>query len=224
MEAYHYNGGGSGDFSLSVQVPNNDNTVNYWQTYEVHTITTNLTSQPEILSFVSQGVSTGTYMLKILEVDPISLVATVNQNVSGIPWNANSSTFCSSIGQMTGFSGYSILCSLAMSNADGPTTNITIARIFNYTVTINGYRSDADRAHQMKATYTATGGSFTNSTLQSHSPVMNGTFSLTLNGTSINIFNSTTSDYSNPNIPYNVDIYTLANAFRALPGLQWVEV
>lgn len=38
MEVYHVNNGGTGRFSLSVEVPNNDTTVERWQTYEVHTI------------------------------------------------------------------------------------------------------------------------------------------------------------------------------------------
>ena len=39
MEAYHMNYWGPGRFSLSVEVPNTDTTINRYQTYEVHTVT-----------------------------------------------------------------------------------------------------------------------------------------------------------------------------------------
>ncbi len=40
MEVYNINYGGSGRFSLSVEVPNTDTNVHKYQTYEAHTITT----------------------------------------------------------------------------------------------------------------------------------------------------------------------------------------
>jgi len=46
MEAYHINNGGAGRFSLSVEVPNSDETVERWQTYEVHTLSTSIVQDP----------------------------------------------------------------------------------------------------------------------------------------------------------------------------------
>jgi hypothetical protein len=53
---------------------------------------------------------------------------------------------------------------------------------------------------------------------------MSGTFTISIDGTSIKIYNSTAKSYSNSNIPYNVDPGVLADAFRQLPGLQLTRV
>jgi hypothetical protein len=65
MEAYHVNAGGPGFFSLSVEVPNTDTTIERWQTYEVQQIKTTLTYDPEIIDFNSKGVTSGTIQLKV---------------------------------------------------------------------------------------------------------------------------------------------------------------
>jgi hypothetical protein len=53
---------------------------------------------------------------------------------------------------------------------------------------------------------------------------MSGTFTISIDGTPIKIYNSTAKSYSNSNIPYNVDPGVLADAFRQLPGLQLTRV
>lgn len=50
MELYHVNGGGGGQMQISVEVPNDDNTLR-WQTHEVHSIETSYTYDPEIMNY-----------------------------------------------------------------------------------------------------------------------------------------------------------------------------
>jgi hypothetical protein len=71
----------------------------------------------------------------------------------------------------------------------------------------------------LTATYSAGSGTFTATSIQDHSSVMGGTFTLTLDGTPIKIWNTADNKYSLTDIPFNVDKYALRNAFRQLPGL-----
>ena len=48
---------------------------------------------------------------------------------------------------------------------------------------------------------------------------MAGTFTLTLNGIPVKIYNNADNKYSLTDIPFNSDKYTLRNAFRQFPGL-----
>ncbi len=107
-----------------------------------------------------------------------------------------------------------------MRNSDGITTNPLYAEEFTWRVTIAKYRSDAVKNHVFKVKYSATGGIWTNTTIQSHSPPISGTFTVSLGGTPIQLYNSTTGLYSISNIPYNVDPSVLKQAFRNLNGFQ----
>jgi hypothetical protein len=50
MELYHVNGGSAGQIQISVEVPNDDNTLR-WQTHEVHSVETSYTYDPEIMNY-----------------------------------------------------------------------------------------------------------------------------------------------------------------------------
>lgn len=45
-----------------------------------------------------------------------------------------------------------------------------------------------------------------------------------IDGRSVNVYDSTTKAYSNPNIPYNVAATTLRSAIRQLPGFGTTDV
>ena len=136
MEVYHVNNGGTGRFSLSVEVPNNDTTVERWQTYEVHTITTNVEQIPEIIDFTSTGVTSGTFNLRYFERNPRTLAVIVDQNRT-FPWNANATTFCNTLDDFSWFGSYTITCTRTMKDASGADTiNETNARTFVWRVSI----------------------------------------------------------------------------------------
>ena len=87
MEVYHVNAGGPGAFSLSVELPYTDTTVERWQTYEVHSIKTNATVDPEIIDFTSKGVTSGTLNLKMYKTNSTTGTVIIDQNIT-VPWNA----------------------------------------------------------------------------------------------------------------------------------------
>lgn len=73
MEVYHINGGGPGNFALSVQIPNDDATIERWQTYEVQTIQTKIEEDPEIIDFNSKGVTSGTLNIRVKDENKATL-------------------------------------------------------------------------------------------------------------------------------------------------------
>lgn len=107
-------------------MPNTEANVQRYQTYEVHTVTTSVIEDPEIMEFNSKGVRSGNINLRVYEVDPVTLKVIIDQNVT-IPWNADATTFCNNINQFSWFGGYSTTCSVVMKNSDGPTTNPAFA-------------------------------------------------------------------------------------------------
>lgn len=202
MEVYHVNNGGNGRFSLSVEVPNTDTTVERWQTYEVHTITTMMDEDPEIIDFTSTGATAGTINLKYFERNPATLAVIVNQNVT-IPFNANASQFCTELVKFSWFGSYGTSCSLTMKDSTGAVvTNASLARSFTWRVSIARFRPANLRNRTFTIAYSTPGGSFSSSTVQEHSPLMSGFFTMNLGGIPVRISNG--SSFSNANIPYNV--------------------
>lgn len=69
-----------------------------------------------------------------------------------------------------------------------------------------------------RVTYSAKGGIWSNRTVQEHSPLISGTFSMSLAGTPIQIYNSS-SKMLTSNLPFNIESWTLREGFRRIPGL-----
>lgn len=66
--------------------------------------------------------------------------------------------------------------------------------------------------------------SFARVRTQDHSPVISGTFTLSVGATPINVYDSVSRTYSIYNIPYNVTAASLQAAFRQIAGFENVEV
>ncbi len=92
-----------------------------------------------------------------------------------------------------------------MIDGDGlPTTNASWAAQFKYRVNIDKFRNANLVKRTLTATYTPTGGNFTYITIQEHSPLISGTFTINLGGVNIKIYDSVTQLYTNSQIPFNV--------------------
>jgi hypothetical protein len=111
-----------------------------------------------------------------------------------------------------------------MRNSDGITTNPAWAESFTWRVDIGKYRTAAVKNHNFIVKYSQPGGAFTSSTVQDHSPLMSGTFTITLDGIPIQIYNSVDGKYTISDIPYNVEPSVLKQGFRQIIGFENVEV
>lgn len=106
------------------------------------------------------------------------------------------------------------------------TTDSSLANQFVWAVSMTGFRQDSVKAHKFnKVTFNVNGTeSFTEETIQEHSPLMSGTFTLSVGATPIQLYDSSTKDYTNANIPYNVKEGILEGSLRRIVGFEFVQV
>lgn len=148
----------------------------------------------------------------------------IDQTVT-FPWNASDTQFCNQIKKFTWFYSYETTCTVTMKDANGADTLVSAEAVeFTWRVSINKYREDSLKAHVFQPTYSAGEGTFTVTAIQNHSPLMSGTFTATVGGVPIQLYDSATSKYSNPDIPYNIEAYKFEQALRQINGFELVEV
>ena len=92
-----------------------------------------------------------------------------------------------------------------MVDADGlDTTNHSIGFNFTWRVTIGMWRTNAHIAREFTSTYSGGVGTFSRKDTSAHSPIMSGTFSLTLDGVSIKTRNVTTGLFTVTDIRFDI--------------------
>jgi len=145
-----------------------------------------------------------------------------------VPFNATINQFINALNTFNAFAPYQISGVLTMYNANGKATiNSSAAYIYNWRVSIYFLRSTADVNSIVVAKYinyttatptaTATTTTFTQSTFQTHGPLISGNFLLSIGGVAL-------STSGNNYVPYNIDAASLQASFNSIPGLQNVEV
>jgi hypothetical protein len=102
------------------------------------------------------------------------------------------------------------------------TTNSSVASSFTWRATIAKFRPATAYGHNFIVTYTTPGGIFTNTSIQSHSPLIAGAFTLELGGLPVKLWDSTLATFTITNIPYNVDPAVLKQALRNFDGFDFV--
>ena len=113
---------------------------------------------------------------------------------------------------------------MAVSDADS-----SRALRFQYTVTVSSFRSAGTVSTdnnikvwvQSQNTSKAT---ISRTQVRPHSDLISGTFTIDMGGININLYDSTTKAYTNPNIPYDISNSDLQTAFRQLNGFGQVNV
>jgi hypothetical protein len=102
-------------------------------------------------------------------------------------------------------------------------TSSSLANTFVWRATIARFRPATAKNRTFIITYSTPGGVFTSTTVQEHSPLMSGTFTMDLGGNPIKIWNGTS--FSNTNIPFNVSTSALKSAFQQLnPAFKLMEI
>jgi len=167
-------------------------------------------------------VSSENFTLLVFERNPKTLNVSINQSVT-IPWNASASQFCTQLNIFSWFGLYSTTCALIMKDSAGVvTTNSSAAISFTWRATIAKFRPAAAYTHNFIVTYTTPGGMFTNTSIQSHSPLITGTFTLELGGLPVKLWDSTLSSFTITDIPYNVDPAVLKQALKNFDGFDFI--
>ncbi len=99
-----------------------------------------------------------------------------------------------------------------MKDSTGAVTAIVNTAVeFTWTVSIKKFRTD--KGYDFTVQYSDGSGSFTKKQVQEHSPPLTGTFTASIGGVSIQIYDSRTNQYVS-NIPCNIESSALQKAFR----------
>lgn len=123
-----------------------------------------------------------------------------------------------------GASGVSLEITDSSGNAVGGDSVNAVT--FTWTVSLWKLRSSdvVSKQIQFAAVSINNEASFTTTIVTPHGPLIEGTFSLLLDGVPVRIYDSSTGGYDNANIPYDVGQGTLANAFKNILGTSYVSV
>jgi hypothetical protein len=105
-------------------------------------------------------------------------------------------------------------------NSSNPTTDVTQAYIYSYTISIALARKSSDISARITPLYVSnyTGNkSFNFAIIRPHGPLISGTFGLTLNGVKI-LYNGS------PNLPAAITTDSLKRSINAVPGFGNTQV
>ena len=221
MEAYHFNYAYTGFFNLAVEVPSTDNTTSF-QTYQIDNVTTSSTVQQEVVVYSMIGENlVGDIQLEVYRQDPSTFKVTYQKQVN-VTYGCSDSTFKSALKNFDGFYSYEISVVRAIYDANNVTlSNTTGAARIDYTVSFYLLRSASLSAEAFRTQffggYT---GTFESASIQSHSPLISGNFTLTIGGVAIIDSNN------DVNIPYNIESWPLQERIRGsnIVGFEKVEV
>jgi len=179
---------------------------------------TNTTVQPEVITYSMVGGSSGYINVHMYRVNASNgqVLYDVNQNVS---YGCTASVFQSALNSFDSFSSYQISVQRNIYNSSNQTTtNITSAVRIDYVVSIYLLRPPSVQAQTFIISYHNYTGIFVATPTTQHSPLINGTWTLTVGGVTID-------PYTNNNLlPFNVDPSYIQSGLRSIVGFEQVQV
>jgi hypothetical protein len=212
IEAYHityYDG--NGKFRIMVEVPNN-NTKLPRQTYQIDRIDIGTDHQSEVMVYTMANGTGGNISLKIVRTDTNGKVI-YKQNIT-VAYGCSSYMFDNALSYFSSFSYKRTVTRYAYDANNQSSTNPSLIKRYEYHVSFYLMRPQNYQDERFIVTSQGYDGTFEQQQLVVHSPLINGTFSLTVGGVSLN----------NGSIPYNVNPYYLQYYFRTIVGFQDVLV
>jgi hypothetical protein len=150
----------------------------------------------------------------------IQLTTITTNKIANVSYGCNESEFSNAMKSFYGSKLYTSSVVRTIYDSNGNTLNATTgASRIDYLVSNFWSSSSTLSSERLSLRYFNYTGVLYSTSVQDHSPLINGTFTLRIGGVSI--------QYSNtPNIPYNIDASTLQTALRLSPivGFDYVEV
>jgi hypothetical protein len=197
-----------------VQVPNSDASLSF-QTHQIDEIFLNSTVQSEVLVYTMSGATNGTFNLRIYR-PTANPVYDVNVDIT---YGCSASTFTNALNKFDIFSPYSTSTVMTMYKGSVVTTNLSEATSITYTVSVYQFRPSTVTSQKFIYTQNTYNGVFTQPTaaLQTHSPIISGTFTLSIGGVLID-------PNGNGTIYYNAYAGDLQAYIQNINGLEHVEV
>lgn len=218
FEAYHINWMGTGNFRIDVSVPNTDTSLSF-QTYQVDEIFMNSTIQPEVVVYTMSGATSGTFNIRIYR-PPVGTTLAYDVNVD-VTYGCTADDFKAALNNFDYFSSYAISVTREIyDSGNNIITNIALAAKIDYTVSILKQRASTVSSQAFIYTKNTYNGAFTATpvTKNTHSPLVSGTWSLSIGAVTIDPYANGTLSYNAP--PSDIQSFLRKN----LVGFQDVEV
>lgn len=175
LEVFHTSYYRPGYFNLEVDVPNNESSLPF-QSYEINYIVMNAEVQPEVIVYSMIGGSKGLITLSIKRVDSKtgSVTYTASQTIS---YGCSAETFRGALNYFDGFYPYRISVERIVYDSDNNTMNTTdnCSRI-DYLTSFYLMRPTSIQSETFKINSTNFTGTFKQTKLTPHSPLINGTW------------------------------------------------
>ena len=210
FEVYHMDTGGEGYFELAVEIPNSDPQA-LRQVYQVDRIITNATVQPEevMYSMIGSEVPAGSKLeLSITRVNG-NLEITYNKRVN-LTYGCSASTFKAAIDAFDTFGGFwtSVTRKIYDIN-DVELPDTTGAHRIDYLVSVYKLRPGSKINDPFKTTpYDGFNATFTKTSVTPHSPLISGTFQLSIGGVPI------LDNNQSPDLPYDLSAENMQKYIR----------
>ena len=177
-------------------MPNIDKTLSF-QTYQVDEIYLNSTVQPEVLEYVMQGGTNGTFNIRIYR-PPTSATSQYDVNTD-VNYGCTADQFADALNKFDIFSSHSISVVRTIYNANNVLLpNTTGAAKIVYTVSVYLLRPSSVTSQSFLFTAGTYSGNFVQPKVAKtdHSPLVSGTYTLKIGGVLID-------PYANGTLPYN---------------------
>jgi hypothetical protein len=172
---------------------------------------------PEVITYSLVGGSSGIIQLRIYRQDPSTGLSTYDISTN-ITYGCSGPAFTSALNNFNSFYGYQVSTVQNIYDVNNNTLNSLVgaARI-DYVVSIYVLRPAAYSTENFILTKYGYTGNFVRANVQSHSPLMTGSFTLTIGKYLID-------PYKNGTIPFNIPNSVLQTTIQAAPGFQNVQV
>ena len=195
---------------MEVDVPNT-NTKLPFQAYEVDKIVLSSTIQPEVVNYTLTGGSTGTINLKLVRVGKDGKISyNVNKTIN---YGCSAADFQSALNAFDSFSSFSISVTRFIYDASGNEINTTVgAGKIVYQVSLLLLRSEAQSTEDFTYSYLNFTGTMARSAVTAHSPLISGTYSLTIGGVTFD------------NLSYAITDNALQAKINTIVGYEQVSV
>lgn len=152
-----------------------------FQAYEVDKISISSTIQPEVVNYTLTGGNTGSINLKLVRVSSAGKITyNVNKTIS---YGCTAADFQSALNAFDSFSNYRISVTRFTYDRSGNEINTTVgANSIVYQVSLLLLRTAAQSTEDFTYTYLNYTGTMTRAAVTAHSPIISGTYSLTIGG------------------------------------------
>lgn len=169
----------------------------------------NSTVQPEVVTYTVKGGSSGSINLKLVRISGGKITYNVNTTIA---YGCTDIEFGTALNKFNSFSNYKFSVTRTIYSGTNVINTLSGASSIVYTVSFYLLRPQAYSTEDFIYTYTNFTGTVAKASLQTHSPLISGTFKLTIGG----------NDFTG--IPFDSKAAVIQSYFNSIVGYERVTV